>query len=467
MIFCFFLYLIFYGVYGSIFIRDFNIFSDDVTHLTHAGKLNNICLEIRRYEKNFIIRHEEEDFQRVVEYLDEAQNYIPQLKKNVGEVAHPIHLSKLQETLFDYKKTFLTFKTECILDSSDQECESRVSLRNIGHELVRITDELVHREQKRMTDFVDNHRTLLIQSIIVLIVLSIFTLRLLYSSIILPLKTIQRAAEEIAAGTFHRLPLPAKHDEVYSVLHTFNKMVTELKAQQEQLFQAKKLSSIGTLASGTAHQINNPLNNIATSCQLALAETDVEQSPFTAQMLKTIDQETQRAGEIVRGLLEFSRAHTFSMQEVKLKTVVDKVMLLVASEIPAGVTVKQSVPEHFILNLDVQKMVEALLNLIINGIQSIENPPGQVTITAAARENRAIISIRDTGVGIKPENLQKVFDPFFTTKEEGSGTGLGLAVVYGIIQKHNGTIQVKSEEGKGTRFMITLPFTENNLAIAD
>lgn len=467
MIFCFFLYLIFYGMYGTIFIRDFKIFTEDVSHLMHAGKLNNICLEIRRYEKNFIIRHDEEDFQRVVEYLNEAQEYIPQLKKNVGVVAHPRHLDKLQKTLSEYEKTFLTFKTECMLESSDQECHSRLILRNIGHELVRITDELLHQEQKRMTDFVDNHRNLIIQSVIVFIILSIFTLRLLYSSIIQPLKTIQRSAEEIAAGTFHRLSLPVKRDEVYSVLHTFNKMVTDLKEQQEQLFQAKKLSSIGTLASGTAHQINNPLNNIATSCQLALAETDVDQSPFTAQMLKTIDQETQRAGEIVRGLLEFSRAHTFSMKEVRLKSVVDKVMQLVASQIPAGITVEQTVPAHFTLNLDVQKMVEALLNLILNGIQAIERPPGTVTLTAAAKDNQIRISIRDTGVGIKPENLQKVFDPFFTTKEEGSGTGLGLAVVYGIIQKHNGTIQVKSEEGKGTRFIIALPFSDTPSVVTD
>ena len=462
MIFCFFLYLIFYGVYGSIFINDFRTFSEDVSHIIHAGKLNNICLEIRRYEKNFIIHHEKEDFQRVVEYLNEVKKYILQLKKNITVVAHPVHLKELEKTLSEYEKTFLTFRTECMLESSVQECHSRLTLRNVGHELVRITDELVHHEQKRMTNFVDNHRILLIQSVIVLIVLSIFTLRLLYSSIILPLKTIQRAAEEIAAGTFHCLPLPAKHDEVYSVLHTFNKMITELKEQQEQLFQAKKLSSIGTLASGTAHQINNPLNNIATSCQLAMAETDAEQSPFAAQMLKTIDQETQRAGEIVRGLLEFSRAHTFSMQEVKLKTVVDKVMRLVASEIPSGITVEQTIPDHFTLNLDVQKMVEALLNLLINGIQAIENPPGKVSITAAAKDNQAIITIRDTGAGIKPENLQKVFDPFFTTKEEGSGTGLGLAVVYGIIKKHNGTIQVKSEKTKGTRFIITLPFPGTN-----
>jgi two-component system NtrC family sensor kinase len=466
MILCFFLYLIFYGVYGSLFIRDFKIFNEDVSLLMHVGKLNNICLEIRRYEKNFIIRHDEGDLQRVVEYLNEAQKYIPQLKKNVRAVAQPDRLNQLQKTLLEYENTFSTFRTECMLESSDEDCLSRAALREIGHELVSITDQLVQHEQRKMTDFVDSVRIRLFWSVAVLSVLSFLTLCLLYSSIILPLRTIQKAAEEIAGGTFHRLPLPAKHDEVRSVLRTFNKMVTDLKEQQEKLFQAKKLSSIGTLASGTAHQINNPLNNIATSCQLAMAEADVKKNPFIMQMLKTIDQETQRAGEIVRGLLEFSRAHTFSMQEVNLKTVMDKVMLLVAGQIPAGVTVNQTVPEHFILKLDVQKMVEALLNLIINGVQSIETLPGQVSITAVSKDNQARITIRDTGVGIKPENLQKVFDPFFTTKEEGSGTGLGLAVVYGIIQKHNGTIQVKSEEGRGTRFIITLPFYNVGLVTA-
>ena len=95
------------------------------------------------------------------------------------------------------------------------------------------------------------------------------------------------------------------------MLRAFNKMVNDLEEKQKQLFQAKKLSSIGTLASGTAHQINNPLNNIATSCQLALAEIDSEKNPFVVKMLETINQETQRAGEIVRGLLEFSRAQYF------------------------------------------------------------------------------------------------------------------------------------------------------------
>jgi signal transduction histidine kinase len=294
-------------------------------------------------------------------------------------------------------------------------------------------------------------------SILVLVLLSVFTLFLLYSTVILPLKSIERAAADIAAGTFSKLPLPKKHDEVSSVLQAFNQMVTELELRQEQLFQAKKLSSIGTLASGTAHQINNPLNNIATSCQLALAEIDKTQNPFIAQMLQTIDQETQRAGEIVRGLLEFSRASNLSIQAVSLKTVVNKALQLVASEVPAGITVEHDIPDNLTLSLDIQKMVEALLNLIINAIQSIKEPPGLVSIWARAEGAQVVITIEDTGVGIEKEHLQKIFDPFFTTKQEGSGTGLGLAVVYGIIKKQDGSIRVESTKGEGSKFIITLP----------
>jgi len=467
MIFWFILYLLFYGVYGILFLRDFNIFNEDISHLMHAGKLNNICLEIRRYEKNFIIRHDDGDFLRVIDYVNEAKQYIPNVKNKLQRVAHPDGLKVLQKTLVDYEQIFRAFKDECTPDTSDGECSQRVALRDTGSELVRISDELVQFVQGKMTDFIGNFKSRLFQSVAILILLTVCALALLYGTIILPLRSIEKAAKDVAAGTFRQLPLPPKHDEIDSVLNTFNTMVTELAEHQEKLCQANKLSSIGTLASGTAHQINNPLNNIATSCQLALAETDPEKSPFLVQMLNTIDQETQRAGEIVRGLLEFSRVSTFSMKSVQLKTVVDKVMRLVASEIPAGVIVEQNIPGHFILNLDVQKMMEALLNLVINGIQAIESPPGRVSITAVARDNHAIITVKDTGIGISDKNLLKIFDPFFTTKDEGKGTGLGLAVVFGIINKHNGTIQVKSEKGKGTRFIITLPFPVESQDIAD
>lgn len=461
MICCFCLHLTFYVVYGLMFLKDFNAFNEDVTLLMHAGNLSNICLEIRRYEKNYIISHDDRNFKKVGNYVNEAQKYLPEVKNDLILITHPLHLDDLQNTLENYKAAFQTYKDECSPQINPAPCTAQLAVQKLGKELVETSEQLVLYEQQKMTAFVDAIRAQLYYSIAILALLSIFTVFLLYGSIIIPLKSIELAAADIAAGTFRRLRISTKKDEVTSVLHAFNNMVTELEQQQEQLFQAKKLSSIGTLASGTAHQINNPLNNIATSCQLALSEINPQETPFLGKMLNTIDQETQRAGEIVKGLLEFSRVHTFSLQPIPLQQVIDKTLQLVASEVPAGINIKQEIEGGIVVLIDIQKMIEALLNLIINGVQAIERPPGEVVIAATAKEGQALITISDTGAGIHESHLQKVFDPFFTTKKEGSGTGLGLAVVFGIIKKHRGTIRVDSQKGEGTCFSITLPLSSD------
>ncbi|AGF79151.1 HAMP domain-containing histidine kinase [Desulfocapsa sulfexigens DSM 10523] len=459
MIGCFCLHLLFYIIVGITFLKDFNMFNDDVTLLMHAGNLSNISLEIRRYEKNFIIRHDNTDFNKVLEYVDEAQQFVPQVIDDLQIMPHPTHLQDLTAKLTAYEETFKEFKGKCTIGQDVTVCPLREKVRSLGQELVNITEDLVLFEQNKMTVFIEKFTIRLINTVLFLVLLSVFTISLLYTSIVKPLKKVENAAIDIANGTFSRLSVDDKKGEVRSVLRAFNKMVTDLEEQQEQLFQAKKLSSIGTLASGTAHQINNPLNNISTSCQLALANMGDDKDSFVARMLKTIDQETQRAGEIVRGLLEFSRAHTFSSQPCQLAKIVNKVKLLVASEIPTGINIETDIPEDVVLYVDVQKMVEALLNLTINAIQAIPEPPGTVCIKAEKDEEqkKAVITVADTGTGIDPENLAKVFDPFFTTKTAGNGTGLGLAVVYGIIKKQGGSIRVESTKGTGTNFIITLP----------
>jgi len=459
MISVFCLHLFFYIIVGVILFKDFDLFNDDVTLLMHAGNLSNIALEIRRYEKNFIIRHDNEDFAKVLEYVQKAQEAIPSVIEDLKIMPYPTHLQSLTDKLTAYRESFQSFKEECVPVMNIGECPAQETVRSLGQELVNITENLVQYEQQKMTNFIANLKHQLKEAVIYLVLLSLFTITLLYTSILKPLKSVENAAIAIASGTFSRLPVDDKKGEVRSVLRAFNKMVEELEDKQEQLFQAKKLSSIGTLASGTAHQINNPLNNIATSCQLAMTEIDPEQNPFVADMLKTIDLETQRAGEIVRGLLEFSRAQTFSLQACSLADVVGKVQQLVSSEIPAGIKLETDIPEDLILYIDVQKMVEALLNLAINAIQAIPEPPGTVFIGAEkdAEEKNVIITVADTGTGIDKENLAKVFDPFFTTKDAGNGTGLGLAVVYGIIKKQKGSTRVESKNGEGTQFIITLP----------
>lgn len=459
MIGCFCLHLFFYIIVGVTFLKDFAMFNEDVTLLMHAGDLCNISLEIRRYEKNFIIRHENDDFIRVLEYIDKAQRFVPHVIDDLQIMPQPTHLEDLTAKLAAYRENFVKFKEECNRGQDPVACPLRETVRTLGQDLVNITEDLVLFEQNKMADFIEKFTGWLINTVLFLVILSVFTITLLYISIIKPLKMVENAAIDVANGTFSLLPVDEKKGEVRSVLRAFNKMVTDLEEQQDQLFQAKKLSSIGTLASGTAHQINNPLNNISTSCQLALSELGEGKEPFVVKMLETIDQETQRAGEIVRGLLEFSRAQTFSPQTCQLAGIVCKVERLVASEVPTGITIDTDIPADVLLYVDVQKMVEALLNLTINAIQSISEPPGSVFIGAEkdAEQKNAVITVADTGTGIDQEHLAKVFDPFFTTKNAKNGTGLGLAVVYGIIKKQKGSIRVESTKGKGTSFIITLP----------
>jgi signal transduction histidine kinase len=225
--------------------------------------------------------------------------------------------------------------------------------------------------------------------------------------------------------------------------------------------QAQKLSSIGTLASGIAHQLNNPLNNISTSCQILMEESR-DESELAARMLSNIEQETLRARDIVRGLLEFSRQSEFSLGSYPLSQVVSRAVRLTSSQVPPGIETVVEVPGNLVVALDFQRIQEALINLILNAVQAIGEQPGEVRIMARADalQHTVQLTVSDTGCGISEENRARIFDPFFSTKDVGLGTGLGLFVVYGIIKQHNGRIWVESEPGQGTAFHIELPLEQ-------
>ena len=471
MVGCFCLHMLFHVIVGITFLADFKLFNDDVNLLMHASNLSNICLEIRRYEKNFLISRDNEDFEKVLSYINAAQIAVSKVVDDLKIMVHPTELKDFSTKLTAYKENFLDLKNNDTTQIEIIQSPSRLKLRDLGQELVSMAEKLVLDEQQNMKEYISNFNNRLAEAILFLGLLSVFTVILLYTSIITPLQMVENAAIGVSNGTFSLLPMTNEKGEVRRVLEAFNKMVTDLDEHQKQLFQAKKLSSIGTLASGTAHQINNPLNNISTSCQLALADIDEKQNPFVVKMLETINQETQRAGEIVRGLLEFSRSQAFSLQPCLLFHIVKKVSQLVASEIPAGITLNTDIPKDICVHIDAQKLIEALLNLTINGIQAIPSPPGKVSIYAEENtENRnAVITVADTGTGIEEKDLQQIFDPFFTTKNAEDGTGLGLAVVYGIIEKLNGSIRVESERGRGSKFIVELPLcadqTEVNMSV--
>jgi len=235
--------------------------------------------------------------------------------------------------------------------------------------------------------------------------------------------------------------------------------ITERADLERRLVQADKLSSIGLLAAGVAHEVNTPLAVISTYAQmLAKQVADDEQK---SRMLDKISKQTFRASEIVNSLLNFSRTSTTEVARVDLNRIVQETLSLLEHQLQkAGIRVNQSLASSLgCVSGNAGKLQQVLLNLIINARDAME-PGGSLEVSTFNDGAFVGIDVADTGHGIAPEHLARIFDPFFTTKGAKKGTGLGLSVTYGIIQEHGGTIEVFSRPQGGSRFRIELPVSK-------
>src|SRR5499427_1295239 len=232
--------------------------------------------------------------------------------------------------------------------------------------------------------------------------------------------------------------------------------VTERVGLEAQLQQSDKLSSIGLLAAGVAHEVNTPLAGISSYSQMLMQQ--IPDTDPRHQLLEKIHRQTSRASSIVNNLLNFSRVTEARYTPVDLNRVIDDTIQLLEAQLR---NTEIEVVRRYAAELppafgDGPKLQQVLMNLILNARDAMPQG-GRLEISTEADEDSVVIEVRDTGLGIAPEHLAKIYDPFFTTKQIGKGTGLGLAVSYGIISDHGGHIDVESNLGEGTRFQITLP----------
>jgi nitrogen-specific signal transduction histidine kinase/iron only hydrogenase large subunit-like protein len=242
----------------------------------------------------------------------------------------------------------------------------------------------------------------------------------------------------------------------------------ELKETQEQLHSAEKLASIGQLAAGVAHEINNPLGTIM--LYASMMKKKVEKSPCADEQntedLKLIIDEANRCKNIVSDLLNFARQGKLRVGDVNIHKLITGIVKTIKlnplySDINFNV---ESELSNTIIEGDNDQIKQVFLNLINNSCEALETSEiKNVTINIKKKDENIVINVIDTGCGIPQENINKIFTPFFTTKKIGKGTGLGLAIIYGIIKMHKGDIKVKSTIGKGTEFIITLPIKHNNI----
>jgi two-component system NtrC family sensor kinase len=300
---------------------------------------------------------------------------------------------------------------------------------------------------------------------------------LLAYRLLTPIQRLIAASRRVSTGDMTPEIGPISPSEIGILQKTFQEMLGSLRERESrheaeretQLLQSEKQASVGRLAAGIAHEINNPLTGVLTFTHMLLRRPDIDAQ--ARQDLETIAVSTERVRTIVKGLLDFSRQTRIAAVPVDVNAMIMDTMALAMNQaLVKGLHFcfdpAEALPTR---TLDRNQMQSVILNLLINAIDATPSG-GHITIasilaaSAGPDGRRAIeISVTDTGCGILPENLDRIFDPFFTTKDVGKGTGLGLSVSLGIVQKHGGAIRVHSRPGLGSCFTIWLPLEEKGV----
>lgn len=261
--------------------------------------------------------------------------------------------------------------------------------------------------------------------------------------------------------------LRSRNNEIIGGLEIFMDM-TELKTLQDELIRAEKLTSLGQLAASVAHEVNNPLAGVLVYIRILLKkyqDKTLQVDTTEGQLLK-MEKELGRTSRIIKSLLDFSRQSEPNLRPIEINQAIEAALSLVEHQINLeNIKLEKKYEGQLPLVLaDFEKIQQVMVNMILNATQAMPNG-GNLTITASVAndikigdslKNTVRIDIKDTGIGISKENLDKLFTPFFTTKAKGKGVGLGLPVAHGIIEQHNGKIKVSSEPNVGTTFSIYL-----------
>jgi two-component system NtrC family sensor kinase len=317
-------------------------------------------------------------------------------------------------------------------------------------------------------DMQSSQRRLLLLGIVAIAAVSVMIYLLIDRIVLKPVNEIVAATRKVAAGDLHYTIALRKRDEIGMLAHSFNEMTQKLSDAQRQVYQSQKLAAVGQLAAGVAHEINNPLTGVLTYSSFLLKRA--ADKPEFKDDLEVIVRETQRCRGIVKGLLDFSRQSPPEKHPSDINEVIERAIRIVHAQLVAH---RVEIQKHLatdlpLINADANQIQQIIVNLLLNANDAIGESGGTVALATALKTNgdapqtqaqEIEIRVRDTGCGIPAADLERIFEPFFSTKGK-KGTGLGLAVAWGIVEKHNGRIEVESEVGKGTTFRVVLPVGE-------
>ncbi len=445
-------FICFYGFYN------YNKLNYKIAVLEKKTTLLNYILEARRHEKNFFITRDKVYLKTALEFLRKSDSLINTILKEYKEYMEFHNFDIVQQILLEYENAIKSLQQKVEAGYS-VDLKEEEYVRQKGHIITTKLEEAINKEKGAIRILIEKSRDYLFLSVFSMIGATIIVLIFLIINVICPLKEIEDAIKKISTGDYELIPDIKSGDEFERLAERLNTLLSDIKRRNEQLVQSEKMAALGTLTSGVAHELNNPLNNISTSLQIVLEEIDEGDIEYQKELLREALKQVDRAQDIVKSLLEFSRETEFSVSEENLRQLVNNTLKLIQGELPANVYVDVDIPDHITAKVDPRRIQQVFLNLLLNAIQAMEKTGGHIYVRARRDEEQkgVVIEVEDTGPGIPEEIIGKIFDPFFTTKEVGKGSGLGLSVSQGIISQHGGTISVWSKVGVGTKFTIFLP----------
>ena len=425
--------------------------------------LLNCILEVRRYEKNLLIYSDaesrKESLSEGIRYLNQAGEALASLSPDIVEnnSAGGARTLKALQTAFDsYQQDFTALENE----------QATESIRTSGKRLVDMAAELTTAKRASIQRTISKVSFLPFAYLGIFLAFMVFLINFITQSLLSPLSMIGKITDRVAKGDFSPVDVREHHiEEVTGLLDALNRMSLELAAHQEDLLQARKIAAIGTLTAGIAHEINNPLNNIVLSAD-TLRETHGDLLDDDGK--ETVDDilaQAERARDIVRDLLDFSRTERASFGPLSPEMIVQSSLALLKNHIMvAGLTINLDIaPNLPQVDGNMRRVQQVFINLVQNSIHATP-PGGTIAISVSDADPFVRFTVRDSGKGIDASALPHIFEPFFTTKEVGKGTGLGLAVTYSIVKRHNGRIEVESTPGVGTTFHVFLPKASSGIA---
>ena len=420
------------------------------------GDLTSDILEMRRFEKNVFLYYDQESLKEVLNYLDLTEKSVEALSEDIIRIIGINRYSGFKNNLTAYRENMNHLRSGAsVLSDVDQE-----RMRTEGKAMVDFANELSNIKRTKIHKTIYRVSMLPFAFLGIFAVLMVMVITLISRRLLHPLRALQKKTIQVGSGDFTPISFKDNYDdEISGLIRAFNRMSTELETNQEDLLQARKMAALGTFTAGIAHELNNPINNISLTAEAFLDEYAGKLDPEADEMIQDLISQVERANDIVRNLLDFSRTLESSFSTLNIGDVIQSSIRLIKNQIRiAGIHLDIRIPLDLPeIKGNARSLQQVFLNLLINAQHAMPDG-GRITITASFDPPDSIrIDISDTGQGIERDSMEHIFEPFYTTKGIGKGVGLGLSVTYSLIKNHGGHIKVESEPGAGTTFSIFIP----------